>query len=144
MYSCEPLQTGDTCSFSSLFFGGFVLSVFGSATSRPTAHSLLSSSSNGRFKPGMNLRMRLRKLFCLGFLCSELTPPCLSPEVDEDEGPLMWLRVLALRVNCVLAVLKSSLAGRRRCCFFCGCCCSFFLSVPSESTPPSSRYGQVW
>lgn len=54
------------------------------------AHSLLSSSSSGRFKPGMNLRRRLRKLFCLGFLCRELKPPCFSPEVDDDdEDPLM-------------------------------------------------------
>lgn len=52
------------------------------------AHSLLSSSSSGRFRPGMNLRRRLRKLFCLGFLCRELNPACFSPEAADDD-PLM-------------------------------------------------------
>lgn len=118
MYSCETLRATERSHWSShsnmercncraitlwspslwglLFLWHFSLTVIGalslwvSVKFSRAAHSLLSSSSSGRFKPGMNLRRRLRKLFCLGFLCSELKPPCFSPEVDDDdEDPLM-------------------------------------------------------
>lgn len=68
-----------------------------------SSQSLLSSSSMPLFSPGMNLRRCRRKLFCLGFLCSELNPPdcAFSPGADEELllEPLRQLRVLALRVR---------------------------------------------
>lgn len=56
------------------------------------SQSVLSSSSMGRFTPGMyfsNLRL---KLFCLGLRWSVLYPPhcCFSPlGTEADPGPFM-------------------------------------------------------
>lgn len=68
------------------------------AQRRLRPHSLLSSSSSGRFSPGMNLSSCRRKLFFLGFLCcaepkpepkASLSPPAVAVALGNVEGARM-------------------------------------------------------